>query len=428
MVDNSATIGFSLGSFWQATLRVTDMTNEGFDYLTLTIPLIAGVVGWFTNVLAVKMMFHPVEFVGIKPFLGWQGIVPANALRLAGTGLKLVTSQLLKVPELFEDFNPTSFVDEHGARIRELTRKSIADKATEHFPQMWNALSPQIKEQVFALAESEVMKMSADVMEHAAEHIEELLDVEQVVTDAVVADKELMNRVFLTVGSKEFKFIEVSGFYFGFLFGLVQFGVWLLFPAVWVLPVFGFLVGYVTNWLALKLIFEPRLPKKYGPFTVQGLFHKRQVAIAKEFSEIVSLKVFTASNLFQEFSKHGSREAMMEMVRTKAEALIDRYKSNPMAAMMMKPDIVAQLQADLLADVESEMYRDGGMIYAFTDKSEDIRQKLVERMAVMDPEGFENVLRPAFKQDEWKLILAGAVLGLAAGIVQLVTMFADSVL
>jgi hypothetical protein len=43
---------------------------------------------------------------------------------------------------------------------------------------------------------------------------------------------------------------------------------------------------------------------------------------------------------------------------------------------------------------------------------------LQERMAVMEPEGYENVLRPAFKQDEWKLIIAGAVLGAAVGILQ----------
>ena len=400
--------------------------QTGFDWMTLTIPVVAGVVGWFTNWVAVKMMFYPVEFKGVRPFLGWQGIVPANALRLANTGLKLITSQLLRVPELFEDFDSTRFVDEHGARIRELTRRSIATKASEHFPQMWNALSPQIKEQVYALAEAEVMKMSADVMAHAAEHIEELLDVQQVVTDAVLADKELMNRVFLTVGRKEFQFIEVSGFYFGFLFGLVQLAVWLLYPAVWVLPVFGFLVGYITNWLAIKLIFEPRKPTRYGPFVVQGLFHKRQKEIAHEFAELVSRRIFTASNLFVEFSKDKARAAMMEMVRSKAEALLERYKSHPMAAMVMKPDLVAQLQADLLREVEGEMYRDGGMIYAFTDKSEDIRTTLVERMAVMDAEGYENVLRPAFKQDEWKLIIAGAVLGLAAGIVQLVTMFGDT--
>lgn len=407
---------------------MTLFDNIAADPLTLLIPVIAGVVGWVTNVLAVKMMFHPVEFVGIRPVLGWQGIVPANALRLANTGLKLVTSQLLRVPELFEGFDSKSFVDEHGARIRALTRKSIDEKASEHFPQMWKALSPQIREQVFTMAEDEVMKMSAEVMEHAANHIEELLDVEQVVTDAVLADKQLMNRVFLTVGKAEFAFIERSGLYFGFLFGLIQLVVWLVHPAVWVLPLFGFLVGYITNFLAIKLIFEPKKPIKIGPIAIQGLFHKRQASIAREFADIVSRRVFNGSNLFSEFSKEPSREAMMRMVRAKAEALIARYQNHPMAAMMMKPDLVEQLQRDLLTEVESEMYREDGMIFAFTDKSDDIRTKLLERMAVMDPEGFENVLRPAFQQDEWKLILAGAVLGLVAGIVQLVTMFGDTVL
>lgn len=397
------------------------------DPVTLTIPVIAGIIGWFTNWLAVKMMFRPTEFVGIKPFLGWQGIVPANALRLANTGLKLITSQLLRVPELFEDFDSKQFVEEHGQRIRALTRRSIEEKASAHFPQMWAALSPAIKEQVYKLAEDEVMKVSADVMEQAAEKIEELLDVEQIVTDAVLADKGLMSKVFLTVGAAEFKFIEISGLYFGFLFGLVQMLVWLLYPAAWVLPVFGFLVGYVTNWLALKLIFEPRQPVKVGPFTIQGLFHKRQKDISKGFSDVVSRRVFTGANLFAEFSKDSSRQALMDMVRKKARALIEKYKQNPMAATLATPALVEQLEQDLLREVEAEMYRPDGMVFEFTNKSEEIREKLVERMSVMDAEPFENVLRPAFKQDEWKLILAGAALGLAAGIVQFVTMFADTI-
>ena len=49
--------------------------------IVLLIPLISAIVGWFTNVVAIKMMFHPVEFVGIPPYLGWQGVIPANALR-----------------------------------------------------------------------------------------------------------------------------------------------------------------------------------------------------------------------------------------------------------------------------------------------------------------------------------------------------------
>ncbi len=40
------------------------------DYWQLTIPLVAAIIGWFTNWVAIKMMFHPLDFVGIKPFRG----------------------------------------------------------------------------------------------------------------------------------------------------------------------------------------------------------------------------------------------------------------------------------------------------------------------------------------------------------------------
>ena len=55
-----------------------------FETLSLlSIPLISAIVGWLTNYLAVKMMFYPIEFVGIKPFLGWQGLIPAKRRQMA---------------------------------------------------------------------------------------------------------------------------------------------------------------------------------------------------------------------------------------------------------------------------------------------------------------------------------------------------------
>lgn len=52
--------------------------------------------------------------------------------------------------------------------------------------------------------------------------------------------------------------------------------VWLLYDKPWTLPAGGAVVGYITNWLAIKLIFEPVDPVKLGPFVLQGLFLKRQ--------------------------------------------------------------------------------------------------------------------------------------------------------
>jgi len=44
-------------------------------------------------------------------------------------------------------------------------------------------------------------------------------------------------------------------------------------------------------------------------------------------------------------------------------------------------------------------------------------------MKELSPEEFEGVLRPAYQQDEWKLILVGAILGMGAGFIQLYFVF-----
>ena len=67
-----------------------------------------------------------------------------------------------------------------------------------------------------------------------------------------------------------------SGTYFGFVLGVLQMVQWAVYPADWTLPVSGAIVGYVTNWIALKYIFEPLVPTKVGPLLLQGLFLRRQ--------------------------------------------------------------------------------------------------------------------------------------------------------
>ncbi len=49
----------------------------------LAIPLINGLVGWITNALAIRMLFGPIERIGVG-VVGWQGVIPAHAERMAG--------------------------------------------------------------------------------------------------------------------------------------------------------------------------------------------------------------------------------------------------------------------------------------------------------------------------------------------------------
>ena len=85
------------------------------------------------------------------------------------------------------------------------------------------------------------------------EHVDDVVDVKDLTVKYCVANKHLIVKIFQECGDKEFIFIRRSGFYFGFLFGLVQMAIWFVYDASWILPVAGFLVGWFTNYIALKV-------------------------------------------------------------------------------------------------------------------------------------------------------------------------------
>ena len=139
----------------------------------------------------------------------------------------------------------------------------------------------------------------------------------------------------------------------------------------------------------------------------------------------MSKQILSTDNIFSEISGGTSRAGLLAIVRGKSQILIDKYKTNPMAKPLFASGQAAEIEKQLLDEIESEMFRDHGVIYSFVDKADQIRTQLRERMSVMEADDFEGVLRPAFKQDEWKLIIAGAVLGLLAGVAQLFLLFYD---
>jgi uncharacterized membrane protein YheB (UPF0754 family) len=397
------------------------------NWIVLLIPLISALIGWFTNVVAIKMMFHPVEFVGIQPYLGWQGVIPANALRLAKVSNALITEKLLTLRELFDEtFNADSFAGKLGAVVDDVTEQVIDEVAHKHAKSMWDNAGEFMQRKVRERIRAEVIEVSRAIAMDMADDIDDIMDIEKTVLEAMERHKALMGQMFYEVGRKEFKFIERSGLYFGFLFGIFQMLIWVQYPAAWMLPAAGFLVGYLTNWIAIKLVFSPREPLTLGPMTVQGLFHKRQNEVAEAFGRTVATRVLNADNIVSTVMEGDGAKRMNEIVEHRMSELIAKYEAHPMAKLVLPESERAAVRAELLERIKTEWPKPGGFFHTFAGESVDLRGELERRMKSLDRESYEGVLRPAFQQDEWKLIAAGAVLGTLAGVIQLVYIFGDA--
>jgi uncharacterized membrane protein YheB (UPF0754 family) len=397
------------------------------NWIVLLIPLISALVGWFTNVVAIKMMFHPIEFVGIPPYLGWQGVIPANALRLAKVSNALITQKLLSLRQLFDQtFSADSFAGKLGAVIDDVTEQVIDEVANKHAKPMWDNAGEFMQNKVREQVRSEVIEVSRAIARDMADDIDRIMDIEKTVLEALERHKALMGEMFYEVGHREFKFIERSGLFFGFLFGVFQMLIWVLYPAPWILPAAGFCVGYLTNWIAIRLVFSPREPVKLGRMTVQGLFHKRQNEVAEAFGRIVATRVLNADNIVATVMEGDGATRMNEIVEQRISDLIAKYEAHPMAKLVLPEEKRPALRAELLERIKTEWPKPGGFFHTFAAESVDLQGELERRMKALDRESYEGVLRPAFRQDEWKLIAAGAVLGTTAGVLQLVYIFGDA--
>lgn len=391
----------------------------------LSIPLISAFVGWITNYLAVKMMFFPIEFVGIKPFLGWQGLIPAKRRQMAEIEVELVLGKLLSVEELAQRIDAKELTLAIERRLKQVIRKVVNEVMTESAPTLWAALPVQGKNLVYQRVEADIPHVVSKLVDDFQYNVSEILDIKELVVEQLVNAPELINEIFLTAGSKEFPFIVKSGFYFGFLFGLPTMLLWYFFQAWWILPLGGLLVGYATNWIAIKIIFEPKRPRKFGPITVQGMFLKRQNEVSEVYASIIEEKLITAQNITRIILKGSGSAQLLELIELHVNDAIERYVAvaQPYFALGVGSDNYHNMKALAVKKIfdNSEKY----LLYAY-DYANDALQvghDLCERMQALSAEEFEGVLRPAYKQDEWKLIVTGAVLGMLAGIGQLYLVF-----
>ncbi|MEL6698910.1 MAG: hypothetical protein AAFP89_21875 [Bacteroidota bacterium] len=398
-----------------------------------SIPLISALVGWGTNVLAIKMTFYPLNFWGIKP-LGWQGIIPSKAGEMAGKAVDLLTEKLITIEERFDQIEPERVAEEMEPTLNRMAVQLTNEIMEEEAPLFWESAPKLLKARVFQRMSEGMPEVIEDLMQDIKNNISDLFDLRGMVVESLENDRELLNQIFLRVGMEEFRFIERSGFYFGFFFGVIQMLIFALIEktfglgresAAWSLPVAGLFVGWATNALALKMIFFPLRARKIGPFTIQGLFIKRQMDVAEEYAQIVSSQILTSKAIFEKMLTGPSADQLLHIIQIHIKEAVDSVAGVSKAFFQVTQGTrrYISIKRRLAARFVDELPRSIKYTFDYAEEALDIHNTLANRMKALSPVEFISFLRPVFQEDEWKLILLGAILGFMAGLLQLVVIF-----
>lgn len=398
-------------------------------WLFLSIPVISALVGYGTNWVCIKMMCYPIEFWGIKPpYLGWQGVVPRRAPHIAGIQVDLMTQKLINVEDIFARIDSNKIAEHLEPVMLNMIQKITDEVMAIHSPKLWESLPIKVKDRIYRKAKDDAPEIIAKMMDDIKNNITNIFDLKAMVMDAFIRDRAMLVRLFQEIGYKEFAFVQNSGLWFGFLFGCVQMGVWFFYQESWILPLCGVLVGTITNWLAINMIFSPKNPVKIGPFTIQGLFIKRQDEVATDFGILIAGEIINSENIINAILKGPSSDRLFDLIQKNVKRTMDEYVgfTKPFITFSIGTKRYIEIKnhaVDRIMDYIPEAMKH---IHTYTEEAMDINATLREKMSGLTPEQFEGMLRPAFEADEWQLVALGAVIGGLVGWAQLVFLFGMS--
>jgi len=196
---------------------------------------------------------------------------------------------------------------------------------------------------------------------------------------------------------------------------------------IYLLPLIGALTGWVTNWIAVKMLFHPREPRNIIFFTIQGVFPKRQKVMAEKLGHIVAAELFSIDDVVEKMKSTDNKE-VLAFVETKIDDFINVKLSGsmPMLAMFLNDDLKNKIKTTLLSEIEEVI---PGVIESYANKLKnevDVKAIVYDKVVNFSSDKLEEILVSIMKKEFKFIELLGGVLGFLIGLIQLLIVFFEN--
>ncbi|MQY20292.1 DUF445 domain-containing protein [Nocardia macrotermitis] len=388
--------------------------------LYCSIPLVAALIGWTTKLVAVEMLFRPLEFIGIRPWFGWQGVVPRAAPRMATVAVDLMFTRLIDPKELLSRID----VGQLTTTLREPMNEAIAHLVHElmmrYEPRIWVTVPEFARATMIARVQRDVPALIDDIANDLRDNLEHVMDLRAVAVDTLVNDKALLVKLVRDIATNELRFIVRSGLLFGTVLGFVQMLTWAFTHSPMLMPLFGGLTGLSTDWLALQMIFRPINRRRIlGIVPWQGLFHKRREEVCNDYATLIATEILTPARMLEAVLDGERADRLTAILSRRMSEFIDT-QSAPVQPLvtLVAGDAIATLKREMVPEMLAYIRTAAAGFEEQAMQTLDLRNLVVEKTRNLTDEEYEGLLRPAFKQDEWKLVAIGGILGFLVGELQ----------
>lgn len=186
------------------------------------------------------------------------------------------------------------------------------------------------------------------------------------------------------------------------------------------IPVISAFIGWVTNWVAIKMLFHPREPWKVLGITFQGIFPKRQQQFAEKLGKLVSAEFLSFEDIEQKISSPENLKKIMPLIENHIDEFLRHRLSNemPVISMFIGDKTINKLKGALMTEIEL-LFPQVMKQYAANLKTElDLEHIVIQKVSNFSSDKLEEILYQIMSKEFRFVEIIGAVIGFIIGVVQ----------
>jgi uncharacterized membrane protein YheB (UPF0754 family) len=186
------------------------------------------------------------------------------------------------------------------------------------------------------------------------------------------------------------------------------------------LPVIAALIGWITNYIAVKMIFRPRHEIRFAGIRIIGLIPKRKHDLAVKIAatiehELISHKDIRAILQTEDFHVHAG-----DLIKKKVDGFItEKLGNNRLLAMFITPDVSGKFSTMIMEELQKEI---PGLIDSLFESIEhkiDFKKIIQGKIDDFDISRLESIIYAIASKELKAIEILGGVLGFVVGLVQL---------
>ncbi|TGY43239.1 DUF445 family protein [Clostridium sartagoforme] len=186
----------------------------------LILTVVGGLIGWITNILAIKLLFRPITPIRI-PILNFEilGLIPKRKKEIAANIGEVISNELLSMNDILEQALNNSNGENFNSYIIEKI-KAIINEKLNIIPMPFRMMaSPYIDEILNKEVPSAISEITDDLLIKAKENVNIQGIIEEKINEL---DLEKLEDIIIKVAKKELKHIEILGLVLGSIIGVLQ--------------------------------------------------------------------------------------------------------------------------------------------------------------------------------------------------------------